>query len=705
MTTTNLYAATEPFITRSTDTPANQQFSATLEASLRVDRSITSRQLGFGGFTESISELTLINADAEYDALAAGFSINGRPIVCSIGQMSTDGKTVSAFAMFERFAVLTGERMRLDRSRLTIEMRDPSMHMLVPVQDRVYPGNGSLQTGNIEDGTDNVAGKRRPRAEGTVFNATGSLVVPEELVYQISDGYTTFAAVKDGGVELQFQAAYEDVERMLIAAPLVPPGSYATVKELGYFMLGGPNVFQVTCDISGPRATTGEVLEWAAVRASDLETLDADRVIPDVTLSSTYTIASTTTTVAINPNVFSRTGYQSGKYCYRLIIGSTATSFAFGLANHGKRSGFSALGMDTTTDPHGNSIAVYRQGSPQAGFVTYQGNLTGETGDVFFPNSDILVAVDVGARLFWYKTGTGASWNANPSANPATGVGGFNIQFPGTVYAAGLLNGAGSSLRFDFYPDVATLPSGFLQWGATPKFSIDTATFEALDVVQPATIGHFLGENDSTTFADMFAQLTSGIGGWFDFSPLGLLQVYRFDAPETFSLYDYDTHGGSILEIQRASLPNGLDPPPQRWRCKYQRNYTVMTELAGQVTEVDPELADVLRSEAQLASTSDINAAAVIAIWPDAVDTDPVESFFVLQTDAQDEADRLWTLYSQGLYQAYSMSLANASFVHQIGEVIKVTDTRLGLSSGKYLRIVSLSDDISNMTTNVVAFG
>lgn len=702
--TTPLYAATVPFISRNSDAPANQQFSGTLEATLRVDRSITAGQLGFGGFTESLSELTLINADAEYDDLAVGFSINGQAIVCSLGQLSSDGKTVDPYAQFVRVALLTGERMRVDRSRLTIEMRDPSMHMLVPVQDRVYPGNGSVQTGNIEDGTDNVAGKRRPRAEGTVFNATGALVVPEELVYQISDTYVTFGAVKDGGIPLVFQNDYEDVETMINNAFQVQPGSYATVKELGYFMLGGPNVFQVTCDVSGPRATTGEVLEWAAIRASNTETLNADRVVPDVTLSQGYTVASTTISVSINPNVFSRTGYDSGKYCYRVVIGPVEGTYAFGLANHGKRSGYSGIGMDTTGG-HGNSIAVYRQGSPQAGFVTYQGSLTGETGNAFFANSDILVAVDVGARLFWYKTGTGASWNANPSANPATGVGGFNLQFPGTVYAAGLVNGAGTSVRFDFYPDTSTLPSGYSQWGATPKFAIDTATFDGLDNVQPAQIGYYLDEDQSTTFADMFSLLTNGIGGWFGFSPLGRLQVYRFDAPVTSSLYDYDTHGGNIVDIQRASLPSGLDPPPQRWRCKYQRNYTVMTELAGQVTEVDPSFAETLRHESQVASTSDADAAIVIAIWPDAVDTDPIDSFFVSQADAQTEVDRLLALYSQGAYQAYSMTLANAIFVHQIGDVIKVTDTRLGLSGGKYLRVVSLSDDVSSMTTTVVAFG
>jgi hypothetical protein len=130
-----------------------------------------------------------------------------------------------------------------------------------------------------------------------------------------------------------------------------------------------------------------------------------------------------------------------------------------------------------------------------------------------------------------------------------------------------------------------------------------------------------------------------------------------------------------------------------------------MTEIAGLISEMQPAMADALRNPHQLAATTDAEAAAVLAIWPDAQDPNPIESYFVSLDDAQEEADRLYALYSSGLYQCYRARLANAVFVHEIGQIIKVTDTRFGLSSGKYLRIVSLNDDLSNMTTDVVGFG
>jgi len=70
----SLYAATVPFITLATDSPANQQFDGTLEPTLRVDRSISAGggvSQGYGGFSINISELSLVNADASYDGFAS----------------------------------------------------------------------------------------------------------------------------------------------------------------------------------------------------------------------------------------------------------------------------------------------------------------------------------------------------------------------------------------------------------------------------------------------------------------------------------------------------------------------------------------------------------------------------------------------------------------------------------------------------------
>jgi hypothetical protein len=498
-----LYAATVPFITRETDVPANQPFSGTLEASLRIDRSIIQSD-GFGGFSENISELSLINADAEYDSIADQVSLNGQQIRVSIGVMEGDGITVSPFAEFEYVANLIAERFVISRQRLTIELRDPGLHLTTEtVQQSIYDGTGGL------NGGETLQGKRRPFADGIIFNASPALVIPAELLYQFNDGaVSNITDVRDSGLALTFLADYANVASLRADAANIPPGFYGTCLAGGYFALGGSPVGVVTCDIVGLRTTTADIIENVALISAGL----------------------------------------------------------------------------TASELNGGSFATV--------------------------NAD-----------------------------------------------------------------------------------------------QPAEVGYYLDANSNETCAQMFSNLMHGIGGWHGMTPLGQLTLGIFTAPESIeSTADYDSMGGDLVDIDRTALPQGLDPPPHRRRVIYARNYTVMTDLAGAVSENDPEFATQLRAPFQTAVTSDADSEMVLVNYPDAPDTNPVEAYFAYVEDAQVEADRLMDLYSQGR-NAYRMTLTSALFLHEIGDVITVTDDRFGLETGRSLRLVALSDDVASMSTEAVAFG
>jgi hypothetical protein len=501
-----LYAATVPFITRNTDVPANQAFEGTLEATLRVDRSITGRQDGYGGFAVNISELSLINADGFYDDVSETMSVNGQSIFCMIGQMDEDGITVGDLALFERVAKLIGERFIVDRGRVTIQMRDPGLLLSTEtVQQGIYAGTGALE------GDSSIAGKRRPFGDGVVFNATPALVQPSELLYQFNDGpVASVQQVKDGGVPLAFFADYATsaLLRAAGAALSIPAGYYATCIAEGYFELGGANEKQVTIDFTGLRLTTADIIQNVALNAVGLTNLDLD-------------------------------------------IGS----------------------------------------------------------------------------------------------------------------------------------------------------------FTTLNLLQPASVGFYLDENSSMTCADMFTALMNGIGGWHGMKPLGTLTVQRFDSPSSAdSVASYDSAGGDIVDIDVVALPSGVDPPPHRRRVTYKRNYTVMTDLFGLVTEDDPQTADLLRSPFSVASTGTLESNAILANFPGAPDPEPIEAYFAYQTDALAEAERLYALYSQG-FRAFRFVVKNALFVHQIGETVEVTDSRLRLSAGRFVRLVEVNDDCSRMVSEMVGFG
>ena len=233
--------------------------------------------------------------------------------------------------------------------------------------------------------------------------------------------------------------------------------------------------------------------------------------------------------------------------------------------------------------------------------------------------------------------------------------------------------------------------------------ALDLPSFDALNVTQPAHISYYLGADASTTCADMFTQLMGGIGGWHGMTPTGKLTLHRFDAPGTTAEASYNSTGGGLVDVDRTALPTDVDPPPKRWRVTYQRNYTVQTDLFGVVQE-DAALSDLLRNPYSVASTSDAQATAVVVNYPNAPDPDPVDAYFVSQVDALAEANRLYTLYSSG-YAAFKFTLANSVFVHDVGDVVNITDSRLGLSSGRYLRLVSISDDVGRRVSEMVGFG
>jgi hypothetical protein len=497
------YAATVPFISLDTDRLPNQQFLGTFSGDLRIDRSIGTGNVGYGGFASSISELSLINADGEYDDVVAGWSINGQPISVTVGEM-LGRDVVGPYDQFEVVASLMGERFQVSRRSLIIETRDLTIPLNKTVQTGVYSGTGGLE------GDADIAGKRRPFGDGIVFNAAPQLVLASELLYQFNgEAVASVLAVKDGGAGLTFYADYASAAALRADALNIPGGSYGTSIAEGYFLLGALPAKGITVDFVGLRLTTADIIRNVALNSAELQDQD-----------------------------------------------------------------------------------------------------------------------------------------------------------------------------------------------------INDATFEEVNILQPAEIGYYLDANSSETCAEMFSRLMEGIGGWWGMSTMGRLQIRLMLAPDADeSLASYNTTG-TLIELDRIRLPDTVDPPPHRCRVAYARNWTIMSagDLAGVIAETDPALAAYLGEPYKLAVTSDADSAAILGRFPFAPDPNPIESYFANVGDAQAEADRLLLLYSSGM-SAYRFVAKNALFLHQIGDVVEITDSRLGLEEGRAVRLVAISDALSTMTTEMVGFG
>ncbi len=155
--------------------------------------------------------------------------------------------------------------------------------------------------------------------------------------------------------------------------------------------------------------------------------------------------------------------------------------------------------------------------------------------------------------------------------------------------------------------------------------------------------------------------------------------------------------------IERQKLPDGLSPPPWRYRVAWGRNWTVQTDVDGQSGVTAARVAFL--AERYRLAASDATAGAIVRTnHPLAQDPAPVESYFRDEADAAREANRRLALFGK-TNSLYRIRLKAHPFVHEIGEEVHVTFPRWDLQAGRSLRIVALTEDTDENATEIIGFG
>jgi hypothetical protein len=177
---------------------------------------------------------------------------------------------------------------------------------------------------------------------------------------------------------------------------------------------------------------------------------------------------------------------ESGKYYYEITIATVGGgSTGWGLSN------------GAVTTPNGSSpiglAVVYNTGNIWVNNVN-----TGSSIGAVASAAVVGIAVDVTARLIWFRLAPSGNWNGSGTANPATGVGGISITsilpplgrvLP--VFAAGTI--ASCTANFGDSGFSGAVPSGF-----TSGFSIPTGP----------VITYFSGvARESLVLSDLYVRL------------------------------------------------------------------------------------------------------------------------------------------------------------------------------------------------------
>ncbi len=245
------YFASQRFITRPSDTPANQIFAPRLDG----DAVYTSRRSLFDGgrvgghSTPGRIEVSIANQDGRYDAFARhGF--DGRTLTVKLG---------GADWTYDEFVpVLTATvegRPEVTVDRVTFVCGDLQALLDVPVQESTFAGTGGLEGG------DDLKDKPKPQSYGVVRNGEPVFLgfIGECMAWMINDGAVaaydaSVHRLYDRGVPLTYDASNPP-----------PAGKWTLDAANGALLFSGSVVGPVTADWKGDATGSGYVATVAGI--------------------------------------------------------------------------------------------------------------------------------------------------------------------------------------------------------------------------------------------------------------------------------------------------------------------------------------------------------------------------------------------------------------------------------------------------------
>ncbi|WP_372069723.1 glycoside hydrolase family 18 protein (plasmid) [Tistrella mobilis] len=288
---------------------------------------------------------------------------------------------------------------------------------------------------------------------------------------------------------------------------------------------------------------------------------------------------------------------------------------------------------------------------------------------------------------------------------------------PAGTYATCL---AGGYLRLGTYP-----PAGVVTcdadgdavggWAATTadvllRLLVDHAAVDlsrigldavaALAVAVPGVIGWYQG-TETATVGEVIDRVTRAAAAWWGSDGRGVVEVGRLALPRVTP--DYALDQTIILETpERLDLPDSIAQPSWRRRVGWRRNWRVQGAADLPEAPVEPAVPrEFLSEQWRVATAVDTS---LLADRLRAIDADIIETAYDAQADAQALADHLLSLYGR---PALALSITVPPLLAEevvdgvptlrravrIGSTIRVTYPRYGLSAGRNLVLVGVSED------------
>lgn len=318
-------------------------------------------------------------------------------------------------------------------------------------------------------------------------------------------------------------------------------------------------------------------------------------------------------------------------------------------------------------------------------------------------NDGALAAVDaVYDRGVALTAGTAYSSQADMEAN-APSAGQYRVWLAGGYFRLGsspagtvtadAAQGANAAAR-----TVAQLASAIATGpGGISAGDITSADITALDTLNSAEVGIWIGDLSCHEALD---KLCASIGAWWSFDRLGKFRLGRVDAPAGSPVAEISS--ADIISIERqASNDPGRGVSAWQVTLQYKRLWTRQdTDLAGSVT--DARRAE-LREDYRKVVVNDTAIKTKHLLAPELT----FETLLVDASAASAEATRRLNLYKAERVTLEVKVAYDPSMVASIdlGNVVRLTLNRFGMSAGKLFVVTGLRSDLQNKLLYMTLWG
>lgn len=604
-----------------------------------VDTSLFANRTSGGASEVGAGAVTLINTDGALNAWFADIIVTGYPVTM-LHLPDADTPLASATVLFK--GTCDAPTFNGDDT-VTLPLRDRTAEFDAEFQPYTYDGSYNPSATPMGDGgTADLKGKRKPLARGVVRNIPLTCINPALQIYQGGEKFQEVLGVFDGGAEVGVDkiknGTFEDETAWIFGGQI---GYDAVNKRAKLLYLEGcvptKNLYQRF--VLTPGASYSLELKYYLISASPLDV--------EVWIAS-----------------------DAGGYLEKIHEDGYGYMYTVD-----KSSGVTV----TFTAPAGSD-----DGSTYLDIVIQAGGSAAVNG-----------WVDE-AHIYTIITNHSALMDLEAATVPAGGYHTCNalglIRFgikPTREYTADVIGRVTDLDPIYGYSMAELLRSTAIRMGFQ-SVDLDSDAFAALYAAYPAPCGLFAPEGGQ---AKGYMDCIAAAGGWWTFTPAGVLTVGRFLDPAGLTAdaeLDLTVHGQGVQLVP--SNDDNEGSPVYRVEVKYQRVYAVQesTINAGQmvsdsvVQAATAERAALVGEEWRTAVAEDLT---IRAKWPRArVLT--VETALDDVDDAEAEAARLLDLHKVVRVCVEATVPMDVVDGLKLGDVVLVTYHKWGMTAGVKMAVI-----------------